>query len=111
MLIGSISLKIDQNNREYIEDILFSEDFNSKGTLIEIIKQQGFEEWFLYLSYEDGREEELAFNDGEMNNLRIYIKENGYDYVKIGEAKISISIITIVLTVVYGIGYSIITKQ
>ena len=58
-------LKINDSNREQVEQYLMLEDTEiPKGKLIKIADKQALGDWTFYLFYEDGTEEERMYNDG-----------------------------------------------
>ena len=99
-------LKVDSNNREYIEKIV-TENYKLTGTLNEVAYMQGLGDWYLFLYYEDGSEGEKSFVDGnsKVEHLREYIRENGYNEGEASWTKIRISFWTIVVAIAYEIFY------
>lgn len=99
-------LKVDSNNREYIEKIV-TENYKLTGTLNEVVYMQGLGDWYLFLYYEDGTEDETTFRDGnsKVEHLREYIRENGYNEGESSWTKIRISFWTIVVAIAYEIFY------
>lgn len=105
-------LKIDSSNREYIEKTI-SENCKLKGTLNKIAYMGGLGDWYLFMYYEDGTEDETLFSESNRNvePLEKYIVENGYNEGKVSWNKIRISFWTIVITIIYEISYLIIRKK
>lgn len=91
-------LKIDSSNKEYIETII-SENYKLTGTLDKVAYKQGLGDWYLFLYYKDGTEDETLFGDSnsEVENLRAYIRENGYNEGERSWNKIKISFWTIIV--------------
>lgn len=104
-------LKIDSSNREFVEKII-SENYKLKGNLVEVAYMGGLGDWYLFLYYEDGTEDQTLFGDSDMNvrPLEKYIVENGYNEGEVSWNKIKISFGAIVITIIYEITYLIIKK-
>ena len=105
-------LKVDSNNREYIEKIV-TENYKLTGTLNEVAYMQGLGDWYLFLYYEDGTEGEKSFVDGnsKVEHLREYIRENGYNEGEASWTKIRISFWSIVVVSIYLIVRMITNKK
>lgn len=99
-------LNIDSNNREYIEKIL-AENYKLAGELKEIACMQGLGDWELFLYYENGTEDSITFGDSneKVQFLHNYITKNGYNEGEASWNKIKISFWTILLTIIYEVGY------
>lgn len=91
-------LRIDSNNREYIEKII-SENYKITGELDKVAYMQGLGDWYLFLYYKDGTEDETGFGDGNSKviPLQEYIIENGYNEGEVSWNKIKISFWTILI--------------
>lgn len=98
VLQGKYYLKVDSNNREYIEKTV-EENYKLKGNLNKVVYMQGLGDWYLFLYYEDGTKDETTFGDGnsKVEHLREYIRENGYNEGEVSWNKIKVSIWTIVV--------------
>lgn len=104
-------LKIDSNNREYIEDIL-QKDYKLIGTLDKIACMQGLGDWYLFLYYEDGMEDETIFSDSnrEVQPLHSYITNNGYNEGEASWNKIKVSFWLSLVAIIYEVSYLVIKK-
>lgn len=104
-------LNIDSNNKEYIQKIV-SENYKLTGTLKRISCMQGLGDWYLFLYYENGTEDNTIYSDSneKMQPLQDYIRENGYNEGKVSWNKIKISFWTTFVTIIYEISYLIIKK-
>lgn len=98
VLQGKYYLKVDSNNREYIEKTV-AENYKLSGTLDKVAYMQGLGDWYLFLYYEDGTEDETTFGDGnsKVEHLREHIRENGYNEGEVSWNKIKISFLIIVV--------------
>lgn len=91
-------LKVDSNNREYIEKMV-AENYKLTGTLDKVAYMGGLGDWYLFLYYKDGTEDETLFGEGNSKviPLQDYIIENGYNEGEVSWIKIKISFWTIVV--------------
>lgn len=80
VLQGKYYLKVDSDNREYIEKAV-EENYKLSGTLDKVACMQELGDWNLFLYYEDGTEDKALFGDdnSKVEHLREYIIENGYN--------------------------------
>lgn len=108
-LDGKYYLKVDSSNREYIEKMV-SEKCELTGTLNKIAYMQGLGDWYLFLYYEDGTEDNILFDDGDSDQekIRTYIETNGYNEYEAKYNKIKFSFRVILIAIIYGVGYLII---
>lgn len=103
-------LDINSENKEYIETMI-SENYKLSGTLEKVAYMQGLGDWYLFLYYDNGLEDDTLFGDSnrEVQPLRDYIIQNGNNNdAFISKIKIDISIICILISIVYSIIYIII---
>lgn len=103
-------LQIDSKNREYIEQMI-SENYKLMGKLDKVAYMGGLGDWYLYLYYEDGTEDETLLNDGEGRELEEYIVENGYNEGLASWNKIKVSFLIIIVTIFYEVLYLIIKSM
>ncbi|MCI8344547.1 MAG: hypothetical protein HFJ42_00955 [Clostridia bacterium] len=98
VLQGKYYLKVDSNNRDYIEKTV-SENYKLSGTLDKVAYMQELGDWSLFLYYKDGTEDKALFGDGnnKVEHLREYIRENGYNEGEVSWNKIKVSFWTIVV--------------
>ena len=91
-------LKIDSNNREYIEKMV-ADNYRLTGTPAKVAYMQGLGDWDLFLYYKDGSEDKTTFGDSnkEMGPLQEYIRENGYNEGDVSWNKIKFSFWTIIV--------------
>lgn len=76
--LGKTYLKVNSKNEETILKMLEeNENIAIKGKIKEIGKMQGLGDWYLYIIYEDGSQEETILDDGDLHELYMYIKHNG----------------------------------
>lgn len=102
----SYTLKVDDSNREYIEQYLILEDISElRRKLTKIADKQGLGDWTLYLYYEDGKKEERMYNDGEQRELRDYLWKNGHDEYKSAGNKMLSSLGGILLLLILEANY------
>lgn len=77
-LIGKKYVKVNnQNENEILKMLEESNSIQIKGKIKEIGNMQGLGDWYLYIRYEDGSQEEEIFDDGDSFELYQYIKHNG----------------------------------
>lgn len=100
-------LQIDSNNREYIEQII-SQYYKLNGKLDKVAYMSGLGDWYLFLYYEDGTEDETFLDDVEGIELQEYIVKNGYNEGVTSWNRIKISFLIIIFTIFYEIVYLII---
>lgn len=105
-------LYIDSSNRDYIEKIV-SENYKLTGTLDKIAYMGGLGDWYLFLYYEDGIEDETLFRDSDRNvqPLKEYIIKNGYNEGEESWNKIEVSFYISCVAIIYEIAYVIIRKR
>ncbi len=103
-------LQIDSNNREYIEQMI-SENYKLMGKLDKVAYMGGLGDWYLYLYYEDGTEDETLLDDGECRELEEYIVKNGYNEGQASWNKIKVSLIIIIVTIFYEVLYLSIKRK
>lgn len=98
VLQGKYYLKVDSNNREYIEKTV-SENYKLSGTLDKVAYMQELGDWSLFLYYEGGKEDKTLFGDSnsKVEHLRTYIRENGYNEGEVSWNKIKVSFWTIIV--------------
>lgn len=107
---GKIYLQIDSNNREYIEQLV-SKNYKLLGKLDKVVYKGGLGDWYLYLYYENGTEDDTLLDEGIGTELREYIVKNGYNEGRASGNKIQISFFIIVVTIFYEILYIIIRRR
>lgn len=98
VLQGKYCLKVDSNNREYIEKTV-AENYKLTGALDKITYMQELGDWDLFLYYKDGTEDKALFGDSnsKVGDLRDYIRENGYNESGVSSNKIKVSFWTIIV--------------
>lgn len=98
-------LNLDNNNREYIEDRVSNYYKQVNKNIEKVAYMQGLGDWYLFLYYEDGTEENIILGDYNGEELRDYIIENGYNEGIVSWNIIKISFIIIIITIFYEIVY------
>ena len=89
-------LQIDSSNRKYIEQMV-SENYKLMGKLDKVAYMGGLGDWYLYLYYEDGTEDETLLDDDEGKELEEYIVKNGYNEGLASWNKIKVSFYIFIL--------------
>lgn len=91
-------VKVDSNNREYIEKMV-EENYKLTGILDKVAYMGGLGDWYLFLYYEDGTEDEILFGDSneDARPLEEYIVKNGYNEGERSWNKIKISFWSILI--------------
>ncbi len=108
---GRIYLTVNDKNRATILEMLKESEHISNSSeviinndVVRIGKRQGLGDWYLYIKYDNGKEETRILDDGEFRDLYEYIGSNGSYGGMLGiltEASIKISIISIIFIPIY----------
>ena len=100
-------LQIDSSNRKYIEQMV-SENYKLMDKLDKVAYMGGLGDWYLYLYYEDGTEDETLLDDDEGKELEEYIVKNGYNEGLASWNKIKVSFYIFIFVIIYEITYLIV---
>ena len=103
-------LKLNEQNREYIEKMIY-ELYNPNKKIEKIAYMAGLGDWYLFLYYEDGTEENVLINDTDGDELIKNIVKNGYNEGTVSLNIIKISFFVIVITIIYEIIYLVIKRK
>lgn len=101
-------LKLDNNNSEYIENMVSYYYKPVNKNIEKVAYMQGLGDWYLFLYYEDGTEENVILGNHSGKELRDYIVENGYNEGIVSWKKIIASFVVVGITIIYEIIYLIV---